>query len=179
MSQEFERMRTVLDEKYTLIEQIIITDELTQIYNRKFYNDKVLECMSLYHRYQTPFCIIMYDIDNFKNINDSYGHSIGDKVLIQMSALVQSLLRDSDYLFRIGGEEFIVLLPQIQLSEAKNVAEKIRKNVSTLEILEDEAITVSIGVAQMGAKDTEDSLYHRVDELLYVSKNHGKNRVSS
>lgn len=179
MGKQFDKMRTVLDEEYETIQTITITDELTKIYNRKFYNEKVSELLSLYKRYNTPFSVIMYDIDDFKHINDTYGHTVGDKVLIEMSELVQSLIRDTDYLFRIGGEEFIILISETSLEEAKLVAEKIRKNVSKLNTIKDETITISLGLTEVKPNDTEDLLFQKVDGLLYNSKKNGKNRVSA
>lgn len=109
---EFRHMKNTLNEKYDLIERVSITDELTGTYNRKYYNKKMLELLEIYKRYETKFSILLYDIDDFKLINDNYGHAVGDKVLVKMSSYVNTLLRSSDYLFRIGGEEFIVLLPE-------------------------------------------------------------------
>lgn len=179
MSQQFCSMRETLDEKYFQMKEMTITDELTHVYNRKFYNEKVLELLSLYKRYETVFSMIIFDIDNFKHINDTYGHQMGDKVLIEMSTLVQSLIRDTDYLFRVGGEEFIVLLCETSLEPSKQVAEKIRKSVSGLKTLEPEVITISLGLTEVMVDDTEDNLFKRADDLLYHSKKNGKNRVSS
>ncbi len=178
LTKEFFNMKQSIDEKYRLIEQISINDELTNIYNRKYYNTKVSEILSNYKRYNTIFSVLMYDIDDFKKINDNYGHMIGDKVLIDMSQLVKSLLRSNDYLFRVGGEEFIVIFSSTNLEDSKFVAEKIRKNVSELNTLKNETITISIGLTEVKKNDTEDSIYQRVDNLLYNSKRNGKNKVS-
>lgn len=154
-------------------------DELTKLYNRKSYNERLTEFFSLYHRYGTKFSILMYDIDDFKTINDTYGHSVGDKVLIQMSQLVQSLIRENDYLFRIGGEEFIILFSETNLSEAKVVAIKIRKSVEALNIIENKKITISIGLSEVKKEDNEDLIFKRVDGLLYHSKRNGKNQITT
>jgi len=156
-----------------------ITDVLTKTYNRQYYNEKVSELIFLHKRYKTPCSVIMYDIDNFKHINDTYGHVMGDKVLIEMSKLIKALLRSSDYLFRVGGEEFIVLLLETTVEESKLVAEKIRKKVSQLNILNAQQITISLGLTEIQSTDTEKLLYKRVDSLLYDSKNNGKNRVTT
>lgn len=124
--------------------------------------------------------MIMYDIDKFKQINDTYGHNVGDDVLVEISQLIKSLLRESDYIFKIGGEEFIVLLPQTQIDKANLVSEKIRNSVeNNLNTIENKKITISIGVTQVKEDDTEDLIFKRVDEALYQSKNNGKNRVKS
>ena len=161
------------------LDSISSIDELTNVYNRKHFNTKISELLSSYKRYNTNFSIIMYDIDNFKSVNDIYGHHTGDNILIDMSKLVKSLLRNNDLLFRVGGEEFVILLPETNLNESKIVAEKIRKTVSELITVKDKPITISIGLTEVNKNDTDDLIYQRVDKLLYISKEKGKNRVSS
>jgi len=154
-------------------------DELTGLYNRKSYNQRIEERIPLYKRYHDTFSLLMYDIDKFKNINDTYGHDIGDKVLIEMSNLVQSQLRESDYLFRIGGEEFLIILPKTSSETAIPIAEKIRSLIENdLNTIEDETITISIGLTQIQQNDTIETLFKRVDTLLYKSKNTGRNKIS-
>ena len=177
--EEVEHQYALLDEKYKIIETMAITDVLTKTYNRQYYNEKVSELISIYKRYKTPFSIIMYDIDNFKHINDTYGHVMGDNVLIEMSKLIKTILRSTDYLCRVGGEEFIVLLFETTMEESKLVAEKIRKKVSELNILNTQQITISLGLTEIQPTDTEKLLYERVDKLMYDSKNNGKNRVTA
>jgi diguanylate cyclase (GGDEF)-like protein/PAS domain S-box-containing protein len=155
-------------------------DPLTKTNNRRSYQKKITKLIALHERYKTPFSVIMYDIDDFKKINDTYGHNIGDKVLIEMSALVQSTLRVNDTLCRIGGEEFVILLPETSQDSALRVAEKIRGNVENeLKSIENKKITISIGVCEVREDDTEDTLFIRVDSLLYESKRNGKNKVTS
>lgn len=164
--------------KEKLVEQTYI-DDLTKLNNRKSYNENIKQLLSQYNRYKTPFSIIMYDIDDFKQVNDTYGHATGDKVLIDMSELIKSHLRDSDYIFRIGGEEFIILLTETQLDKAKSVSEKIRYSVeNNLKTIENQIITISIGLTEVKENDNEDTIFMRVDDLLYKSKESGKNRVS-
>jgi len=123
--------------------------------------------------------MIIYDIDDFKYINDTYGHKVGDNVLVKMSALIKSLLRESDYLFRLGGEEFVILLTETNLENAKKVALKVCKSVEeNLKTITDNKITISVGVSEVNESDTEDTIFKRVDDLLYKSKLSGKNRVS-
>lgn len=161
------------------LDSLSTLDYLTNVFNRKHYNTKISELLSLNKRYHTSFSILMYDIDNFKDVNDKYGHHVGDNVLIDMCKLVKSLLRDSDLLFRVGGEEFIILLPETNLKESEVVAEKIRKNVEQLITVKNNPITISIGLTEVTKHDTEDLIYQRVDKLLYVSKYNGKNKVTS
>ncbi len=165
--------------QFKKVKALSYTDELTQINNRKSFNKRISESISLYNRYKTPFSILMYDIDDFKKVNDTYGHSVGDKVLIEMTNLVKNLIRENDYIFRVGGEEFVIILSDTNIDESQSVAEKICKEVSELEIIENEKITISIGLIEVKNGDTEDSIFKRVDSLLYFSKLNGKNRVST
>ena len=161
-----------------LLKEIYI-DYLTKLNNRKSYNETIEKLLSQYKRYKTPFSIIMYDIDDFKRINDTYGHNVGDNVLVDMSAVIKSHIRDSDYIFRVGGEEFIILLTETQIDKAKLVSEKIRDSVEKdLKAIKDETITISIGLTEVKEDDTEDIIFMRVDKLLYKSKNSGKNKIS-
>jgi diguanylate cyclase (GGDEF)-like protein len=160
--------------------QLAHTDNLTQTKNVKAYKNEINKLISLYQRHQTVFSIILLDIDDFKSINDNYGHRVGDIVLTDMCSLIQKNIRTNDTLFRVGGEEFVILLPVTSLSEAKDVADKLKTIVANdLTTIENRQITVSIGVTEVHSEDTEDSMYRRVDELLYCSKHHGKNMVTS
>ena len=153
-------------------------DELTGAFNRKSYNEKIEEKLNLFKRYHTTFCILMFDIDDFKLVNDNYGHDMGDKVLIEFTNKVKQIIRKTDALFRIGGEEFIVILPKTELDNAFIVAEKIRVGIENLNIIESKKITISIGLTESQKEDSEDSMFKRVDNLLYYSKEHGKNMIS-
>ena len=155
-------------------------DLLTRINNRKSYNERIEELLSLYNRYQIGFSFLIYDIDDFKQVNDNYGHKVGDAVLVEMSSLIESTIRRNDYLFRIGGEEFVILFTETTLEQAKIIAEKIRNSVEMeLNTIEDKTITISIGLTEVNAADTSDSIFMRADNLLYDAKNRGKNRVES
>ena len=157
-----------------------LTDALTQTKNRLSYKETIEKQIDYFNQTQIPFSILLFDIDDFKLVNDTYSHRVGDIVLVELSSLIQENIRNSDSLFRMGGEEFVVLFPNTSLKIAVEIAEKLRtlveKNIHTLT---EKAITISIGITQIGENDTEDSLYRRVDKLLYVSKRTGKNKVSS
>ncbi|MEA2072294.1 MAG: diguanylate cyclase [Campylobacterota bacterium] len=160
------------------LEDETTTDHLTKLKNRKYFYKKFRETINVYKRYKTPFSLILYDIDNFKNINDEHGHKVGDTVLIQMSQLIESIIRESDTLCRIGGEEFTIILPQNTLSDAKESAEKIRLSVEkNLHTILKRPITISMGVAEFNESDTEDTLFIRADKNMYRAKNSGKNKV--
>jgi diguanylate cyclase (GGDEF)-like protein/PAS domain S-box-containing protein len=151
-------------------------DELTKIYNRKAYNERIQEKFDLYTRYQTDFTMAMYDIDNFKKINDTYGHNKGDEVLIKITNKVKSIIRKTDLLFRVGGEEFIIIFTKTSIDKAYNIAEKIRIDISNMNMIENEKITISIGISQTNPHDTPDTIYQRVDSLMYQSKKNNKNQ---
>lgn len=153
-------------------------DTLTKIFNRKFYNEKIEELVFEYKRYDHTFSFLIFDIDNFKNINDTYGHNMGDKVLIALTRLVQKQLRITDYFFRVGGEEFIVLLTNTNLKDALQVAQKVRTEVANkLNTIENQTITISLGLTQVNQNDDSETICKRADKLLYEAKDNGKNQV--
>ncbi|WP_320035078.1 GGDEF domain-containing protein [Halarcobacter sp.] len=153
-------------------------DALTKIYNRKFYNEKIKELLSLYNRYENTFSYLMFDIDDFKKINDIYGHIVGDKVLIELANIVSDDIRVTDYFFRVGGEEFVILLSDTTLEESKAVAEKIKNSISEkVKVIDSLIVTVSIGLTEVIKGDEEESIYKRADANLYKAKHTGKNRV--
>lgn len=172
-------LESEITNKTAELKKLTYVDFLTNAKNRKAYKEKIEEFLSLYHRYHTPFSMAIFDIDDFKQINDNYGHRVGDNVLIGITKLVQSHIRENDLLFRIGGEEFALLFAQTSLDDAKIVVEKIRHAIEKdLKTVENKTITVSIGLSEVHKEDNEDMLYKRVDTLLYHSKENGKNRVS-
>jgi diguanylate cyclase (GGDEF)-like protein len=135
-------------------------------------------------RYQKPLSIILCDVDNFKMFNDSYGHPNGDLVLQEMAGLLRELLRGCDTIFRYGGEEFVILLPETSIADALRVAERLRSCVETSspaflgEITRSHGVTVSVGVAAFPDDgDSTTQLLKTVDELMYAAKRTGKNQV--
>lgn len=155
-------------------------DELTKIYNRKYYNEKIEELLSLYKRYKTTFSFMIFDIDDFKFINDNYGHDVGDKVLKQLTQLITEDIRENDYFFRVGGEEFVILFSETSLENSLYIAEKIRVLISTkVDVVENQKITISIGLTEVNKDDCELTIFKRADKYLYEAKNSGKNIVIS
>ena len=153
-------------------------DELTQVRNRKSYNEKIEELMGLYKRYGVGFTLIMFDIDNFKYVNDTFGHLVGDEVLRTIGHTVRPSIRQNDYFFRIGGEEFVILLSKTVMDGAYKFADNLRKNIqNSLRTPKGEPITVSIGLAIVKETDDVDSLFKRADDCMYRAKRNGKNRV--
>ncbi len=169
-------------EAMNLVRKQTYIDELTQLHNRKAYNERLNEMMEQFHRYGYPFSILLLDIDHFKSINDSFGHSVGDQVLIQIGQIMNKEVRKNDYTFRIGGEEFVILLTGSRINSALLFAEKMLKAIQTkVTILEDEKrrVTVSIGVVEATDEDTIDSIFNRADKCLYLAKDNGRNRYET
>jgi diguanylate cyclase (GGDEF)-like protein len=154
-------------------------DPLTSLYNRGYYLDKLLNSMDDAKKYNKPFCIVMLDIDHFKNFNDTYGHLKGDEVLVSVASTLSRNVRKDDTVARWGGEEFMVLLPNTKIASAELIAENLRKMVEKIVLLGiDSNITSSFGVSEfiMGIDD-DTTLTKRVDDALYNAKENGRNRV--
>jgi diguanylate cyclase (GGDEF)-like protein len=162
-------------------QQLARIDMLTSLNNRRAFAEI---SMPLWHnavRHQQKLCVILLDIDKFKNINDNYGHTAGDKVLQKVASVLNTIVREGDVLARWGGEEFAIMLPQTSLAQAFNMAERIRENISDLQILHDNAViktTVSIGVAERDDNtDSIDKLFTVADVKLYQAKESGRDKV--
>ena len=166
-------------EEIRRLNDLTMHDELTKCHNRRFFNVEVQKQIELNKRYGLHFSMLMFDIDDFKKVNDTHGHGAGDFVLQSIVSDVRAQIRVSDVLCRIGGEEFAILLVETDIEEAKIVSEKIRAFIASQKYIVKETITVSIGVENYTDKYDFNSFYTAVDELLYKSKHNGKNCVSS
>jgi two-component system, cell cycle response regulator len=171
-----------LDREKTRLEKLAITDYLTGIYNVRYFYNRLEEEFSRAERYQLPLSCIMFDIDYYKKINDTFGHRIGDIVLREFAQLVRSHARKSDIFARYGGEEFIMLLPQTAREGAITEAERIRKAVVEHSFHTKETnirITVSVGVVSLPDEKIKnyDELIHCADTALFEAKNKGRNSV--
>ncbi|NVN87734.1 MAG: diguanylate cyclase [Rhodopseudomonas sp.] len=153
------------------------TDPLTGVYNRLKFDEELLKEIERARRYATPLTLTLYDVDHFKEVNDAYGHQAGDRVLIELSAIVSHGIRQSDLLARWGGEEFVVLLPGTDALQAGVVAEKLRGMIAGRSFDEIGTITCCFGVATYAAGDTAATLVARADNALYRAKMNGRNRV--
>ena len=157
------------------LEKLATTDGLTGILNRYAFNKFLEEEIYRAERYGTTFSIILFDIDNFKKINDTFGHLTGDKVLKELARIVKKEIRKSDIFARWGGEEFIILLPNG--NNSVKVAEKIREKIKNHKFDTLSKITASFGVTSYKKGDTINSIIKRADQALYMAKEKGKNRV--
>jgi diguanylate cyclase (GGDEF)-like protein len=154
-------------------------DSLTGLANRRHFMDVGARELALAHRTRRPLCVVMLDLDHFKQINDTHGHAAGDSVLRRFAGLALSTLRGSDLLGRIGGEEFALLLREIDLSGSQVVAEKLRKAIADDHADGLPTFTVSIGISMMTAEDRDiDDVLRRADAALYQAKESGRNRVA-
>jgi diguanylate cyclase (GGDEF)-like protein/PAS domain S-box-containing protein len=159
------------------LQRLAITDNLTQAYNRTKYEEVIKREIERTKRSSRPLSIAMFDIDHFKEVNDTYGHNVGDYVLKTLSQIAKKNIRDIDYLIRWGGEEFIVIALDTDLRGAEVMAEKIRHAIGNFSFDKVSRVTVSFGVTQFKQDDTEDSFIKRVDDALYRAKEKGRNRV--
>lgn len=159
--------------------RLATTDLLTGLYNRRFMQDQLMQAKHMEERHSLPFSLLLLDVDNFKKLNDTYGHEMGDKVLKAVAEDIRKNLRKTDIPSRWGGEEFLILLENADLQEAVSVAERIRKEVESTPLEGHIKVTVSIGVASYSKDEDINSLIKRADEALYRAKASGKNRVST
>lgn len=172
--------------KSTLIDNrrlnsIASTDSLTRLLNRRSMNERLSDFYIKFEQEGVPFSVLMLDVDFFKQINDNYGHSVGDKVLVNLSDVIKSKLRYGDYASRWGGEEFLVALSAAGKGEALSVAERIRVAImETPTVLQDGRTVncrVTIGVATIASGMTVEKVIGEADEKLYLGKKSGRNRV--
>ena len=164
------------EEKYKHeLEYISITDPLTSIGNRRYFQQKIKEEILRADRYDHPLSFIMLDIDYFKKVNDEHGHGVGDRVLVEYSKLIVSMLRKGDTFCRIGGEEFMIILPYANKKYSQKIAQKLR--ITVQEYKKVLPITMSFGVVEYIKGEDIEHILKRVDEALYEAKNSGRNRV--
>jgi len=157
------------------LELLSVTDSLTGIGNRRHFHQKMEDEIKRAKRYKYPFSVLMLDIDYFKQVNDQHGHSVGDEVIIEYTKLISSFLREGDVFSRIGGEEFIIILPHAKKDEAQKIAEKLRLQVESFKKVL--PITMSFGVVEYIAGEDIEFIFKRVDAALYKAKESGRNIV--
>lgn len=159
------------------IKRLATTDPLTGIANRREFNTQLEKEIERSKRYATSFSLVMYDIDYFKRVNDTFGHDAGDTVLQTLTTIVKSNIRTVDIVARWGGEEFMILMPQSDGTTAAEAAEKLRQKIVEHPFEPVGSLTVSFGVTPFKPQDNSDTLVKRVDDALYQAKEHGRNRV--
>jgi len=172
---ETQRLRADLDEQHTLS----LLDPLTSVFNRMGYNEGIAREFARWKRYGGELSLLIFDLDFFKSINDSYGHAAGDKVLASVAALLRKQIRQSDVLCRLGGEEFAIILPETNVYGAAAIADKLRASIASSQFrFKDQPVpvTVSTGAAEFRGADTQEDVFERADRALYLAKKGGRNR---
>jgi diguanylate cyclase (GGDEF)-like protein len=157
-----------------------VTDHLTGLYNRKYLDLKLEEEIERFKRHGAPFSIVMVDIDHFKNINDTHGHLVGDQVLKHLAGLIRGNIRKTDFGFRYGGEEFLIMLVNADSRNATHVSEQIRKKLETTNFSlknKEFNVTASFGIAQFKKEEDAESAIKRADDNLYKAKQTGRNKI--
>jgi len=177
--QQYEAQTHAFELRKDLIHNALV-DQLTGVANRRHFFQSAEAEFERFIRYKRPFSLLMLDLDHFKNVNDLFGHPVGDKVLKDLAATINQCKRDTDIFGRLGGEEFALLLPETGLSGATDIAVRLRRACHSVVLPEASSrrITISIGVTQVRNGDENfDAVLARADETLYRAKNNGRDRV--
>src|SRR5262245_33699286 len=170
-------IRELLD-RLQLLERQALTDPLTGAFNRRHFDASLHAAIERRTRYGEPACLVSFDVDRFKDINDQLGHAAGDAVLKALAVLARRRARTLDTLFRTGGEEFALLLPATSILDAIRVAEQLRARVVESRLIDGHEISISVGVSELRDGQTQVDWIVDADKALYVAKNAGRNRVA-
>ncbi len=167
--------------QYQLLARLSLRDSLTGLGNRAALDAALKHELQLAHRHEFTVSLLLIDLDHFKLINDTWGHSTGDRVLQAIAETISSVCRSSDISFRYGGEEFVVLLRNTDSSGARIIAERIRRQVAlqTLEGKINPTVSIGIGTCVAGNAESADQLFDRADQALYGAKHNGRNRIQA
>ena len=181
-NETLEETNSQLLEAQQALEQMAVTDPLTALYNRRYFTERLSEAFSMIDREKVVIHIIMFDLDHFKNVNDTYGHQMGDAVLLQFSHILRRAVRKNDIIARIGGEEFVIAMFNIPSDRANAAADRIREEVAKYKFESEGhklSMTTSIGVASYPDLQLENPTLEKMlqiaDEALYYAKTHGRN----
>ena len=174
------KVRTeALSEQLREQQALLLLDTLTNVHSRFAYDRRLDEEIAVSMRSNKPLCFALWDIDHFKQINDRYGHQVGDQVLAQVAGYLSRYTRSNDFVARIGGEEFVVLFPNTSIEDATMIAEKLRALVAAADyhfVDDGIAVTVSCGLSALQKGDAAEQLFQRADSALYAAKHAGRNR---
>jgi len=176
-SSELSQINELLHKKTKKYEEMASVDQLTGLYNRYKFTELFVSLYATMVKRENDMSLIMLDIDHFKNINDTYGHNMGDKVLVDISNILKHYFRNVDIVGRWGGEEFVVLVPTANSTNCEKLADKIRRAIQEAKILDDLEVTASFGITQIKLGDTLEIAISRADEALYDAKNSGRNTI--
>jgi diguanylate cyclase (GGDEF)-like protein len=164
--------------------KIGITDELTGLYNRRYIMEQIEMQLAQQQQTQQPLIVSMLDIDDFKRINDTFGHLVGDEILRNLSSIIRSSIRYSDYCGRFGGEEFLIILPNSTEEIGKVIIDRINQRLQTASLMIiDKRVSFSAGIVEVspnqGRLPDHFAVVDKADTLMYFAKTHGKNRMES
>ncbi len=173
------RLQRIQFQNTQILERLSITDTLTKAYNRMKFNQDLEKEITRAQRYHLSLSAIMFDLDGFKEINDKYGHLVGDQVLIELSSQLKRIIRVNDQLYRLGGDEFIILLPNTTREATLHIVKRIQNSLQNVSFLPVDKVSCSFGVTSWQEDDTVSGFMDRVDQLLYQAKKRGKDCMVS
>lgn len=177
---KLQRMTETLSMRSKTLEHAAVTDGMTGMYNRRYFDEALIEYLVAFKRINKPIGMAVFDLDHFKAVNDTYGHDVGDEVLRRVASCFQDFTRYHDVVARLGGEEFAILSPNITERQLFNLSDRIRHAVSQLTVEAGNVtlrVTISAGLAVWDGREKGDDLYRRADKHLYQAKRKGRNRV--
>jgi len=173
-------MTQSLSARSQTLEQAALTDGLTGMHNRRYFDDALAEYLTEFGRIDRPIGLMIIDLDHFKAVNDTHGHDAGDDVLRAVSRCLRDFTRFHDVAARLGGEEFAVVAPNLDIDMLSKLAERIRKAIGSLSVPAGNVmlkVTISVGLAEWNRKESADAFFKRADMMLYRAKREGRNRV--
>ncbi|PYE90109.1 GGDEF domain-containing protein [Phyllobacterium leguminum] len=177
---KLQQMTQILSARSETLAQAALTDGLTGMQNRRYFDEALKEYLVQFGRIDKPVGLMILDLDHFKSVNDTYGHDMGDAVLREVAHCLKDYTRYHDVVARLGGEEFAIVVSNMEKEYLAKLAERIRKAVSEIALTVDDVpikVTTSIGVAEWDRQESWQDFYRRADQLLYQAKNMGRNRV--
>ncbi len=181
-AQNAARTRIALEQDVSRLRELSVTDGLTQLFNHHAFQERLREEFRRSQRYDDPVALILLDLDHFKQINDQFGHQVGDAVLRGLSEVLKQAVRETDFLARYGGEEFAVLLPHTHLAGALTVAERISHDIHRMQLssLKHLRVTASFGISCFPTRSisSPEQLLKTADDAMYRAKNEGRNKIS-
>ena len=175
-------MTATLSARSQTLEHAALTDGLTGMQNRRYFDDALKEYLEEFRRIEKPVGLMILDLDHFKQVNDTHGHDVGDEVLRAVAACLKDMTRYHDVVARLGGEEFAVVAPNMDSEMMVRFAERIRKAIAGMAVVSGNVrlkVTASVGLAVWDRRESADDFFRRADQQLYQAKKSGRNRVSA
>lgn len=175
-------MTKSLSARSVTLEQAALTDSLTGMQNRRYFDEALKEYLDEFARIDKPVGLMIFDLDHFKSVNDTHGHDVGDEVLRAVAGCLKDMTRYHDVVARLGGEEFAVVAPNMDMEMLTRLAERIRKGIASMPVLSGNVrlrVTSSVGLAVWNRIESAEDLFRRADQQLYQAKKLGRNRVSA